>query len=100
MKLPRLRTIRRQFARLLDKTTDRKIAEHRKRASELETMFHRLNDELPLLSAAALDAGKLDDPKALAGMLRTIATNHATSALILTRWADVCESASKLLGER
>ena len=96
----RLRTIRRELARVFTKGRDRQFRELQRRAGELEATFHRLNDELPALNAAALEAGKHDDPKELAGVLRTLATNHATSSLILTQWADVCESASKLLGER
>jgi hypothetical protein len=93
----RLRTIRRTFARLLDKSSDRKIRDLQRRAGELEAAFHRVNDTIPALNAAALAAGKLDDPKQLASVLRTMATNYAASSLILTQWADVCESASKLV---
>lgn len=96
----RLRTIRRQFERLLNRNSDRKIAEFRKRASELEQRFHELNAAIPLLNTAAIDAGKAENPQRLAEVLRAMAANHAASSIVLTQWAAVCESASKLLGEK
>jgi hypothetical protein len=93
----RLRTIRRQLARVFTKSRDRQFRELQRRAGELEAAFHRLNDALPALNAAALDAGKNADPQQLADVLRTMATNYATGSLILVQWADVCESASKLV---
>ena len=96
----RLRTIRRQFARLLGRGTVRQFRELQRRAGELEKMFHRLNDELPKLNTAALEAGKLDDPKQLADVLEALSTNHAVSSFIFHEWAEVCRSASKFAGER
>jgi hypothetical protein len=99
----RLRTIRRQLARVFNKSTDRQFRQFRelqRRAGELEATFHRLNDQIPGLNAAVLKAGENKDPRQLANVLQTMAANYAASSLILTKWADVCESASKLLGER
>jgi hypothetical protein len=93
----RLRRIRRTFARLLNKNTDREFRELQRRTGELEAMFHKLNDQIPALNTAALKAGELRDPKELAGVLRILVANYATCYLILVQWADVCESASKLL---
>jgi len=93
----RLRTFRRQFKRLLGRGTDRQFKKLQRRACELEAMFHRLNDALPALNTAALKAGESQDPKQLADVLRAMATNHAASSLVLNEWANVCESASKLL---
>jgi hypothetical protein len=96
----RLRNIRRQLERLLNRNSDRKIAEHRKRARELEKAFHELNAAIPGLNAAAVDAGESENPERLAAVLQALAANYAASAIVLSQWAGVCESASKLAAER
>jgi hypothetical protein len=94
----RLRNIRRAFARLLDKTTDRKIAELRKRAGECESAFRKLNDRIPEMNAASVAAG--GDAVQLALVLRAMAANHLASSAVLSEWANVVESASKLVTAR
>jgi|HubBroStandDraft_6_1064221.scaffolds.fasta_scaffold377153_2 hypothetical protein len=93
----RLRAFRRELARVFTKSKVREFRGYQHTARELEVQFHRLNDELPALNAAALKAGESQDPKQLADVLRAMAANHAASSLILARWADTCESASKIL---
>jgi hypothetical protein len=93
----RFRTIRRELARAFTKSRVRDFRGCQHRARELEAEFHRLNDALPSLNAATLEAGENKDPKQLADVLRAMATNYATSSLILVQWADTCESASKIL---
>jgi hypothetical protein len=92
----RLRTLRRTFARLLDKTTDRKIAEHRKRAAECEAAFRKLNERIPELNAAAMNTA---EGREFARIVREMAANHAASSVVLSELADACESASKLIEE-
>jgi hypothetical protein len=94
----RLRTLRRRFTRLLDKSGDRKIAEYRKRADELGNAFRELNRRIPALNEMATAAG--EDPLRLANALRAMSANHLAGSAILSEWANVCESASKLTEER
>jgi hypothetical protein len=96
----RLRTIRRELARVFTKSRVREFRGYQRSARELEAEFHRLNNALPMLNAAALKAGENADPKQLADVLRAMADNHAASALVLARWADTCESASKIVAGR
>jgi hypothetical protein len=100
MKSIRFRTIRRELARAFTKRRVREFRGYEHSARELEAEFHRLNDALPALNAAALKAGENADPKQLADVLRAIAANHAASSLILNQWAETCEAASKLVAER
>jgi hypothetical protein len=93
----RLRTIRRQFSRLLNKTSDRKLAEYRKRSADCEAAFRELNARIPELNAAAMNAA---DGHEFARIVREMAANHSASSLVLAQWADAVESASKLVAER
>ena len=94
----RLRTIRRQLERALGRGTDRQLKEYRRRASECEQAFHKLNAAIPALNAAAVTAS--EDPKRLAEVLHALALNYAASATFLEEWAEVVFSASKLTAER
>jgi hypothetical protein len=94
----RLRTLRRQLERVLGRGPNRKLKEFQRRTSELGHAFRELNAAIPSLNAAADAAG--EDGLQLAQALRAMAANHAASSLVLAQWADVCESASKLVEER
>jgi hypothetical protein len=94
----RLRTIRRELARVLGRGPNRKLKELQRRANELGQAFRELNAAIPSLNAAADAAG--EDCLRLAQVLRDMAANRAASSIVLSRWADALISASKLIEER
>jgi septal ring factor EnvC (AmiA/AmiB activator) len=91
----RLRTFRRQLERVLGRSTDRQLKEHRRRAGELEQAFRKLNAQIPALNAAASDAS--EDARRLAEVLRALGANYAESAAIFSQWADEIFAASKVV---